>query len=87
MPERATALDHARLDGRRHARRRRGLDRDRARDLRVLAQGLSRRGVFFGALSALSFGPGTRSGCLPSFYALPYVMTIVVLVLVSTGLA
>ena len=55
---------HARLDSRRHARRRRGLDRHRARDLRVLAcRPLSRRRVSLrGAVGAPVRAPGSRGG-------------------------
>ena len=82
--------DHARLDGRRHARRRGGLDRHRARDLRLLeSRPLPRRRVpLRGAVGAPVRAAGREVEVTPEFlYALPYVMTIIVLVLVSTGLS
>ena len=85
-------LDHPGLDGRRLARRRRRLDRDRARDLRLLARRSS--------ASSAPTSSAALSGGLPSalqahgykikpevLNALPYIMTIVVLVLVSSVLA
>ena len=82
--------DHAAV-GRRATRRRRGLDRDRARHLRVLA----RRSSASSARTSSARSRRCRSRCRPAastiapelFQALPYVMTIVVLVLVSSGLA
>ena len=55
-------LDHAGLDGRRHARRRRRLDRDRTRHLRLLAgRALPRRRVLVRrALCAAVRAPGSR---------------------------
>ena len=57
-------VDHSGLDVGRHARRRSGLDRDRARDLRVLARrALSRRRVpLRSAVGASVRTPGARSG-------------------------
>ena len=81
-------LDHPGLDGRRHARRRRRLDRDRTRHLRVLAgRALPRRRVLVRrARGAAVHAPGSRGDVPPEFLnALPYVMTVVVLVIVSTS--
>ena len=89
-PAPATASRSRAAGPRGHTRERRRLDRDRARDLRLLeGRALPRGRVPLRGAVALPFALQARDvDVAPEFlYALPYVMTIVVLVLVSTGLS